>query len=122
MARSCVAQWPARAERVSAKVLAWPLTLVLPKAANIPDEVTAAATPLRSAGLRILYAGAHPPMRISFGRASANRSNEVSPTNLAHVVGQPQWPHFHGDRRRAMPGRDRIDVLDVLHNRVLRPG
>jgi len=26
-------------------------------------------------------------MRISFGRASANRSNEVSPTNLAHVVG-----------------------------------
>src|SRR5207249_3658625 len=41
MARACVADWPGRATELAGKYWPGPLTLVLPKASNIPNEVTA---------------------------------------------------------------------------------
>ena len=41
LARRCVSDWPARAEKLAAAFWPGPLTLVLPRAKQIPDVVTA---------------------------------------------------------------------------------
>jgi L-threonylcarbamoyladenylate synthase len=86
-ARTLAAAWPPAAEALAARFWPGPLTLVLPKAAAVPDAVTAG---LPAVALRV---PAH-PVALALLRAaglpvaapSANRSTEVSPTTAAHVV------------------------------------
>ena len=54
MARTLVSEWPSLAEQLAARWWPGPLTLVLPKAARVPDIVTAG---LGTVGVRI---PAHP--------------------------------------------------------------
>jgi L-threonylcarbamoyladenylate synthase len=86
MARTLVSAWPREAEELAQRWWPGPLTLVLPKAAQIPDIVTAG---LATVGVRI---PAHPlalelieAAGIPLAAPSANRFGELSPTTAAHV-------------------------------------
>lgn len=86
-ARSVVTAWPDAAERLAAAFWPGPLTLVLPKAADIPD---AASAGLPLIGVRV---PAHPialallrAARVPVAAPSANKSNQLSPTTAAHVM------------------------------------
>lgn len=123
MAKGCAADWPTRADELARNFWPGPLSLVLPKAPEIPDEVTAGGATVA------LRWPSHPFMQAVIRRCgfplaapSANRSNELSPTNAAHV-------------QAALAGRIPLlidggqcqvgiesTVFDVLANRVLRPG
>ncbi len=89
MARRLSSEWPEQAETLAAKYWPGPLTLVVPKAASIPDVVTAG---LPSVGLRMpahklaleLIAAAGVPI----AAPSANRFTELSPTAAGHVPGE----------------------------------
>ena len=87
MARNTVVrEWPAAAQKLAERFWPGPLTLVLPKRAQIPDIVTAG---LDTVGVRmpaapdilemIDYAG------VPVAAPSANRFTEVSPTTAEHV-------------------------------------
>jgi len=123
MARACVAEWPARAEELAKQYWPGPLTLVLPKAPNIPNEVTAGGG---TVGIRW---PSHPFMQAVIRRCgfplaapSANRSNQLSPTNAAHVVaGLGNRIPLVVDGGQCQVGIEST-VFDVLENRVLRPG
>ncbi len=86
MARRFASEWPAAAEILARRYWPGPLTLVLPKAPEIPDIVTAG---LPTVGLRV---PAH-PLALELIRAagvpiaapSANRFTELSPTAAGHV-------------------------------------
>ncbi|CEK17081.1 L-threonylcarbamoyladenylate synthase [Chthonomonas calidirosea] len=85
-ARSLVTTWPAHAQRLAERFWPGPLTLVLPKNASVPDEVTGGGP---TVGLR---APSHPvaralleAARVPIAAPSANRSNHVSPTTAQHV-------------------------------------
>jgi L-threonylcarbamoyladenylate synthase len=86
MARGLAAEWPAAAETLARRYWPGPLTLVLPKRAEVPDIVTAG---LPTVGLRV---PAH-PLALELIRAagvpiagpSANRFTELSPTAASHV-------------------------------------
>lgn len=125
MARACVAQWPEPAEKFSRSFWPGPLTLVLPRAENIPDVVTAGGA---TVGIRW---PSHPLMQavirecdFPLAAPSANLSNQISPTNAEHV-------------RRQLDGRIPLiveggqsqvgiesTVLDLTVNppHILRPG
>ncbi len=86
MARELAARWPAAAEALAARYWPGPLTLVVPKRADIPDVVTAG---LATVGLRM---PAHPlaielirAARVPIAAPSANRFTELSPTEAGHV-------------------------------------
>jgi len=86
MARALVTEWPREAEELADRWWPGPLTLVLPKAAQIPDIVTAG---LATVGVRI---PAHPlalqlidAAGVPLAAPSANRFKELSPTTAAHV-------------------------------------
>lgn len=86
-ARELAAEWPAAAERLAAAFWPGPLTLIVPKAAHVPDAVTAG---LPNVALRV---PAHPVAHallvaagIPLAAPSANRSTQVSPTTAEHVV------------------------------------
>lgn len=86
MAKAVAADWPERAERLVARFWPGPLTLVLPKRAVVPDEVTAG---LGTVGVR---QPAHPVALELIRRAgvplagpSANRFMGLSPTTAEHV-------------------------------------
>jgi L-threonylcarbamoyladenylate synthase len=86
MARGLAAAWPAAAETLARRYWPGPLTMVLPKRAEVPDIVTAG---LPTVGLRM---PAH-PLALELIRAagvpiagpSANRFTELSPTAASHV-------------------------------------
>jgi L-threonylcarbamoyladenylate synthase len=87
MARACVAEWPAAAERVARAFWPGPLTIVLPRAAAIPDGVTAGGP---TVGIR--WPG-HPFMQalirecgFPLAAPSANPANGLSPTQASHVL------------------------------------
>ncbi len=87
MARSLAAEWPDAAEKLAAAFWPGPLTLVLPKRAQIPDIVTAG---LPTVGLR---SPRHPmaealirAAQLPIAAPSANRFSELSPTLAEHVV------------------------------------
>ncbi|HLH52306.1 MAG TPA: L-threonylcarbamoyladenylate synthase [Verrucomicrobiae bacterium] len=89
LARSCVANFPAIAERLARAFWPGPLTLVLPKNETIPDIVTGGGS---TVGIRW---PSHPFMQAVIRRCgfplaapSANLSNQVSPTNAQHVLKQ----------------------------------
>jgi len=86
MAKRCVAQWPAAADKLAAAFWPGPLTLVLPRATEIPELVTAGG---ETVGIR--WPG-HPFIQavirecgFPLAAPSANLSNRVSPTTAAHV-------------------------------------
>lgn len=87
MARRCASAWPAAAERLAAAFWPGPLTLVLPRAALVPDVVTAGGP---TVGLRW---PSHPVFQdvvracgFPLAAPSANRSSELSPTTAEHVL------------------------------------
>jgi len=88
MARACVKQWPAPAEKFARAFWPGPLTLVLPRAESIPNAVTAGG---ETVGIRW---PAHPFMQaviracdFPLAAPSANLSNQISPTSAEHVRG-----------------------------------
>lgn len=86
MARELITVWPETASRLAARHWPGPLTLVLPKTAKVPDEVTAG---LPTVGVRM---PAHPvalalitAAGVPIAAPSANRFTEISPTTADHV-------------------------------------
>ena len=84
---SVIAQIDDRARAPAAAFWPGPLTLILPKQADVPDEVTGG---LNTVGIRV---PAHPMTRAVLARfphglaaPSANRFGRVSPTTAQHVV------------------------------------
>jgi L-threonylcarbamoyladenylate synthase len=125
MAGRCVAEWPAAAEKLAGAFWPGPLTLVLPRAREIPDMVTAGGP---TVGVR--WPG-HPFIQavirecgFPLAAPSANLSSRVSPTNAAHVRQQL------GDRISLVVdgGQSQVGIestvldLTVAPPRVLRPG
>jgi len=83
------AEVPEAARRLARAFWPGPLTLILPKAAHVPDEVTGGQ---QTAGLRV---PGHPvtlKLLKLFGRAvaapSANRFGRISPTTADHVISE----------------------------------
>jgi L-threonylcarbamoyladenylate synthase len=125
MAQRCVAQWPPLAGKLAAAFWPGPLTLVLPRAAQIPPVVTAGG---ETVGVRW---PSHPLMQaviracgFPLAAPSANPANELSPTNAQHVR------KSLGDLIRLIidggPAQVGIEssVLDLVSSppRILRPG
>ena len=86
MARQYVREWPEQADDLARRHWPGPLTLVLPKSAQIPDIVTAG---LPTVGIRV---PAHPialqlieAAGVPIAAPSANRFTSLSPTTAEHV-------------------------------------
>ncbi len=86
-ARPLCARWPLEAQQLAARFWPGPLTLVLPRSALVPDEVTAGGDTVA------VRAPSHPAARALLQRVgaplagpSANRSEHISPTTAAHVL------------------------------------
>ncbi|HEU0122947.1 MAG TPA: L-threonylcarbamoyladenylate synthase [Bryobacteraceae bacterium] len=86
MAKRVVAEWPEAAAILAARYWPGPLTLVLPKRPNVPDEVTAG---LSTVGVRM---PAHPlalalirKSRLPLAAPSANRFTELSAVTAQQV-------------------------------------
>lgn len=86
MVGRCVSDWPPIAEKLARAFWPGPLTLVLPRAAKIPDVVTGGG---RTVGVRW---PAHPFVMavlrqcdFPIAAPSANLSNQLSPTSPDHV-------------------------------------
>ncbi len=125
MAKRCVASWPPLASRLAKAFWPGPLTLVLPRAREIPDNVTAGGP---TVGVRWPN---HPFIQavirecgFPLAAPSANLSNRISPTSAEHVR------KYLGDRIRLIVdgGQAQIGiestVLDISGSppRLLRPG
>lgn len=124
-ARELAALWPATAERLAARFWPGPLTLVVPRDLDVPEIVTAGAA---TVALRI---PAHPVARalldlanLPIAAPSANRSNQVSPTQAEHVLrGVGCAADIVIDGGPASGGLEST-VLDLSGDppRILRPG
>ena len=125
LARQCVAEWPAAAEQLSRAFWPGPLTLVLPRAAGIPDAVTAGGN---TVGVRW---PSHPFMQavirecgFPLAAPSANLSNQISPTNAEHVraqLGEQLALIVDGGQSQVGIESTVLD-LTVSPARILRPG
>jgi L-threonylcarbamoyladenylate synthase len=121
MARSLAAYWPAAAETLARRYWPGPLTLVVPKGAQIPDIVTAG---LPTVGLRM---PAH-PLALELIRAagvpiagpSANRFTELSPTTAGHVPESLADYVLDGGRARVGIESTVLSLVDAPL--LLRPG
>lgn len=86
-ARALTSVWPPEADLLARAFWPGPLTLVLPRAAHVPDATTAGADtvalriPAHPTALALLRASGVP-----IAAPSANRSNHISPTTAHHVV------------------------------------
>lgn len=87
MAQECVAGWTEEAEKLARHFWPGPLTIVLRRAARIPDVVTAGGD---TVGVRLPL---HPLMRrvieecgFPLAAPSANPANQLSPTTAEHVI------------------------------------
>jgi len=86
MARSLASVWPPEAQQLAERFWPGPLTLIVPKAAHVPDLVTAG---FPSVGLRM---PSHPlalellkATGLPLAAPSANRFTQLSPTTAEHV-------------------------------------
>jgi L-threonylcarbamoyladenylate synthase len=86
MAKRCAKNWPGLADKLSKSFWPGPLTIVLPRAETIPDNVTAGG---ETVGIRW---PSHPFIQavirecgFPLAAPSANLSNKISPTNAGHV-------------------------------------
>src|SRR5271154_1802009 len=125
MAKSCVKNFPAIAEKLAKAFWPGPLTIVLPRAEKIPEIVTAGGA---TVGIRW---PSHPFIQavirecdFPLAAPSANLSNRVSPTNAEHV---------HKSLGGKIPlivdgGQSQVGIestvldLTVSPPRILRPG
>jgi L-threonylcarbamoyladenylate synthase len=86
-ARACTATWPEVADQLAEAFWPGPLTLVLDRAPNIPDEVTAGGP---TVGVRVPAHGVALALLKRLGKPiaapSANQSNRISPTRCEHVL------------------------------------
>jgi L-threonylcarbamoyladenylate synthase len=125
VAKRFVTTWPPAAERLAQRFWPGPLTIVLPKRAEIVDAVTAG---LGTVGLRVPDHPLALELLRAFGGAvaapSANKSGHVSPTTAEHVrdeLGEAVDVILDGG-----PCRVGIEstVLDLSADvpRILRPG
>ncbi len=125
MARRCTRDWPEAAARLAEAFWPGPLTVVVKRAPIVPDVVTAGGA---TVGLRW---PSHPFIQavirgcdFPLAAPSANPSNQLSPTNAAHVF------RSLGDRVPLIVdgGQSQVGiestVVDVTTEppRVLRPG
>jgi L-threonylcarbamoyladenylate synthase len=125
MARRCAAQWPPLADTLAAAFWPGPLTLVLPRAKNIPDAVTAGGS---TVGIRW---PSHPFIQavirecgFPLAAPSANVSNGVSPTNALHVsrsLGHKIPLIVDGGQSQVGIESTVLD-LTISPPRILRPG
>src|SRR5215218_26396 len=124
-AARCVASWPDVATVLAKRFWPGPLTIVLPKAPDIPDIVTAG---LPTVGVRV----PNHPVAVALLRAvnvplaapSANRSMHVSPTMADHVAASlGDGPDLILDAGPVSVGIEST-VLDLSSDppTVLRPG
>ncbi|MBX3234205.1 MAG: threonylcarbamoyl-AMP synthase [Labilithrix sp.] len=127
MARGLAAEWSPRAAALAAAFWPGPLTLVVPRAAHVPPEVSGGLAtvglraPVHPVALALIAAAGEP-----IAAPSANAHTHVSPTTAEHVV------RSLGDRvdlvLDAGPCRHGIESTVVAvgaHDeplRVLRPG
>jgi L-threonylcarbamoyladenylate synthase len=125
MARRCAAHWPPMADTLAKAFWPGPLTLVVPRAREIPDIVAAGGP---TVGIRW---PAHPFIQavilacgFPLAAPSANPASQLSPTTAEHV-----WKYFEGriplivDGGPAQVGIE-SSVVDLASTppRVLRPG
>jgi L-threonylcarbamoyladenylate synthase len=86
LARRCVSAWPPTADKLAAAFWPGPLTLVLPRSAEIPSIVTAGGP---TVGVRwpahLLMQAVIQACGFPLAAPSANRSNQLSPTTAEHV-------------------------------------
>jgi L-threonylcarbamoyladenylate synthase len=125
MAKSCVAEFPAAAEKLSKSFWPGPLTLVLPRSKKIPNLVTADGD---TVGVRW---PSHPFMQavirecgFPLAAPSANLSNQISPTNAAHVRAQlgEKIPLIVDGGQSQVGIESTVLDLTVTPARILRPG
>lgn len=125
MAKRSVTLWPDTAERLAKSFWPGPLTIVLPKAKEIPDIVTAGGD---TVGVRW---PSHPFMQavirecgFPLAAPSANLSNSISPTNAQHVrkqLGSKLKLIVDGGQSQVGIESTVIDLC-ARPPRVLRPG
>jgi L-threonylcarbamoyladenylate synthase len=126
MARSVTASWSPQAERLASRFWPGPLTIVVPKAAHVPDLVTAG-------GPNVAVRCPDHPMALEllrrFGKPlvgpSANPSGRVSPTAAAHVrsyFAPQQVLVLDGGACRAGIESTVVSLADPTRPRLLRPG
>ncbi len=125
MAARCVKRWPALAGRLAQAFWPGPLTLVLPRGTEIPDNVTAGGM---TVGVR--WPG-HPFMQavirecgFPLAAPSANLSNQLSPTNAEHVHRQLEGriPLIVDGAQSQVGIESTVLDLSVRPPRILRPG
>jgi len=125
MAKRCVTNWPEIADKLLKSFWPGPLTIVLPRAEIIPDNVTAGG---ETVGVR--WPG-HPFIQavirecnFPLAAPSANLSNEISPTNAEHVrknLGDKIPLIVDGGQSQVGIESTVLD-LTVSPPRILRPG
>jgi len=125
MAKRCVNHWPGNADSLARAFWPGPLTLVLPRAEQIPDVVTAGGA---TVGVR--WPG-HPFIQAVIRRCgfplaapSANLSGRISPTNAAHVRQQlgGKIPLIVDGGQSQVGIESTVLDLSVRPPQVLRPG
>jgi L-threonylcarbamoyladenylate synthase len=125
MAKNCVKNFPAAAEKLSKSFWPGPLTLVLPREKNIPDAVTAGG---ETVGVRWPR---HPFMQavirecgFPLAAPSANLSNQISPTNAEHVRAQlgGKIPLIVDGGQSQVGIESTVLDLTVTPAQILRPG
>jgi len=125
MAKAYVAEFPAAAEKLSKSFWPGPLTLVLPRAEKIPGIVTAGGG---TVGVRW---PSHPFMQavirecgFPLAAPSANLSNQISPTNAAHVRAQlgGKIPLIVDGGQSQVGIESTVLDLTTTPARILRPG
>ncbi len=125
MAERCVKQFPELADKLSKSFWPGPLTMVLPRAKIIPDNVTAGGA---TVGIRW---PSHPLIQavirecdFPLAAPSANLSNRVSPTNAEHVRAQlgGKIPLIVDGGQSQVGIESTVLDLTVSPPRILRPG
>ncbi|MFZ0828215.1 MAG: L-threonylcarbamoyladenylate synthase [Verrucomicrobiia bacterium] len=125
MAKRCVASWPDLADKLSNAFWPGPLTLVLRRAKEIPEIVTAGGP---TVGVR--WPG-HPFMQavirecgFPLAAPSANLSNRISPTNAEHVRSQlaGKIPLIVDGGQSQVGIESTVLDLSVSPPNILRPG
>lgn len=122
---SVAADWPESAARLAARFWPGPLTLVLPKHAQVPAAVTAGGptvavrVPAHPVAQQLLQCA-----RIPLAAPSANRASELSPTTAQHVMKSMSGRVPLVLDGGKCPGGIESTVVDMTTNppRLLRPG
>lgn len=124
MAQECCDVWPDAADAIARAFWPGPVTLVLPKAAWVPDVVTAGGStvavrvPKHPVALALIETVGEPLVA-----PSANRSGYVSPTTPGHVSGVFDESVFVLDGGPCEVGLEStVLAIEGAAVRVLRPG